>query len=306
MIRVIFFGTPQIAADILQTIHQLPNVEIVGVVSQPDKQKNRKQDLLMTPVKAYCVAHNLKHLAPEKIATITDEIKQLIPDIIITCAYGQFIPQKIIDIPRYKIVNVHASLLPRLRGGAPIHYAIINGYKETGVTLMHTIKQMDAGNILFSKKTGITEKTTYASLLKTLTQLGQDLIQEHFNDLCSSDLIGQVQDEQLVTFGYNITKEQRYINFNQPAWMVNRFVNGLNDKPVALWSYNDIDIKVYNIELTNQKSVYPPGTIKLVNKQILIATSDFDIKIKTIQLPNKKITAIDAILNGNSIFDSLK
>ncbi|MCV3728291.1 methionyl-tRNA formyltransferase [Ureaplasma miroungigenitalium] len=306
MIKAMFFGTPEIAVEILKTVHHLPGVEIMGVVSQPDKMRNRKNALVMTPVKQYCVANNLLCLAPAKINDIYEEIKALAPDIIITCAYGQFIPQRIIDIPTYKIVNVHASLLPKLRGGAPIHYAILNGYQTTGVTLMHTIKQMDAGNILFTKSTSIDETTTYASLLQTLTQLGVQLIQEHFFDLCQPDLVGIPQDMQAVSYAFNIQKNERYINFHQQACLVNRFVNALNDKPVALMTYHDTDFKVYRIKISQQKSVKQPGTIFYHDKQLLVSTSDFDVILDQIQLPNKNISYVHDVLNGKSIFDDLK
>ncbi|MCV3754027.1 methionyl-tRNA formyltransferase [Ureaplasma zalophigenitalium] len=306
MIKAMFFGTPRIAVEILKTLHHLQGVEIVGVISQPDKMRNRHNALVMTPVKQYCVENNLLCLTPEKINDVYDDIKALSPDIIITCAYGQFIPQRIIDIPVYKIVNVHASLLPKLRGGAPIHYAILNGYHTTGVTLMHTIKQMDAGNILFTKQVSIDEQTTYASLLKKLTALGVQLIQEHFFDLCKTNLVGVVQNPADVTYAFNIQKAERYINFNQQAWLVNRFVNALNDKPVALMNYQQTDFKVYQIKVSERKSSQIPGTIFYHDKQLYVSTADFDIQLIQIQLPNKNISFVRDVLNGKSIFDHLK
>lgn len=302
--KIIFFGTPQIAKIVLQRLFSIKNIELLAVVAQPDSMKNRKGEILNGAVKQFCLDHHIPIFQPTKISTIFNELNELAPDLIITCAYGQFIPQSIINIPKYKIVNVHASLLPKLRGGAPIHYAIINNEKETGITLMHTIKKMDAGNILFQRSIPINDQTTTKDLTLQLAELGADMIEDHLFDLLDENLVGDVQDEELVTFAYNITKEQTIINFNQSALMVLRFVNGMFDKPMALMDYKNNLIKIHKIAITTNKSTQTPGTVFIKDKKLYVATVDFNVELLLIQLPNKNPAQPNQILNGNNIFTS--
>lgn len=302
--RIIFFGTPEIARIVLERLYNMLNVELLAVVAQPDTMRNRKNQIINGAVKQFCMDHKILIFQPTKISTIVEELKALQPDLIITCAYGQFIPQSIIDIPKYKIVNIHASLLPKLRGGAPIHYAIINNENETGITLMHTIKKMDAGNILFQRSIPINNQTTTKDLTLILAKLGASMIEEHLFDLLDTNLVGKVQDEQLVSFAYNISKSQTIIDFNQNAQMVLRFVNGMFDKPMALMNYKNHLIKVHKVAITNQQSKNQPGTVFVKNKKIYVSTTDFDIELLLIQLPNKNPTTPSQILNGNNFFSS--
>lgn len=302
--RIIFFGTPEIARIVLERLYNMLNVELLAVVAQPDTMRNRKNQIINGAVKQFCMDHQILIFQPTKISTIVEELKALQPDLIITCAYGQFIPQSIIDIPKYKIVNIHASLLPKLRGGAPIHYAIINNENETGITLMHTIKKMDAGNILFQRSIPINNQTTTKDLTLILAKLGASMIEEHLFDLLDTNLVGKVQDEQLVSFAYNISKSQTIIDFNQNAQMVLRFVNGMFDKPMALMNYKNHLIKVHKVAITNQQSKNQPGTVFVKNKKIYVSTTDFDIELLLIQLPNKNPTTPSQILNGNNFFSS--
>ena len=198
--KVMFFGTPEIAKIVLETLFNMHEVDLIAVVSQPDAHFDRKKNVVYSPVKQFCLDHNIKLFQPEKIKEIEEEIRILGPDIIITCAFGQFINQGIIDIPKYKIVNIHASLLPKLRGGAPIHYAILNGELKTGITLMHTIKKMDAGNILFQRSLEINDCTTTKSLTLELANLSALMIKEHFLELVKPNLVGIQQDENSVSF----------------------------------------------------------------------------------------------------------
>lgn len=302
--NVMFFGTPEIAKIVLETLFNMPEVNLIGVVSQPDSHFDRKKNVVYSPVKQFCLDHDIKLFQPQKIKEIEEEIRSLAPDIIITCAFGQFINQGIIDIPKYKIVNVHASLLPKLRGGAPIHYAILNGDLQTGITLMHTIKKMDAGDILFQRSLAINEQTTTKILTLELANLGALMIKEHFLELVKSDLVGIQQDENDVSFAYNIQKNQNIIDFNKPAFFVNRFVNAMYDKPIAIMEYNDVLIKVHQIKITNQKSTQKPGTIAISKHQIFVSTQDFNVELLLIQLPNKKPLAPKALLNGKNPFSN--
>lgn len=300
--RVMFFGTPAIAKEILDTLYNMNEVDLVGVVCQPDAEFNRKKEPVFCEVKKYCIQNNINLYQPIKIGDIKQEIINLNPHIIITCAYGQFIPQSIIDIPKYKIVNVHASLLPKLRGGAPIHYAILNGDFKTGITLMHTIKKMDAGDILFQQEISITNQTTTKQLTSQLAELGSLMIKNHFLDLVNDNLKTTVQNEDEVSFAYNIKKFENIIDFNNSAFSVLRFVNAMYDKPIAL-AYLDekTPLKIHQVSITNIKSQKQPGYITLDKKHLYVATTDYDIAIEMIQLPNKNAISIKDFLNANKI-----
>jgi methionyl-tRNA formyltransferase len=210
MIKILYFGTAQIAADVLRKLTQL-NVEVVGVVSQPDREGNRKQ-IQATPVKAVALENSLKLFQPIRPSEIINEIKELKPDLIITCAYGAIIGESILYIPKYKCVNIHASLLPKLRGAAPIQYAILNNDKETGVTLMYMDKSMDTGDIIVQEKIAINPKETYSSLYNKLTTLAIKMIHENIDKLTQDNVKHYPQDNAQATYTNKITKDDEKIN----------------------------------------------------------------------------------------------
>ncbi len=300
--RVVFFGTPWIAKECLETIHQL-DVDLVGVVSQPDREMNRKKEIVYSEVKQYCIDHNIPIIQPAKLSEGYDDLANFKADIFITCAYGQFISDKILALPKYGCVNIHASLLPKLRGGAPIHWAIINGDKETGITFMYTIKKMDAGNIIYKESIPITDQDTYKSMLTKLADLAKDMIKKHFFSLVQPDLKSIEQDEALVTVGLNIKKEQEFINFNNLCRLVDCQIRGLYDKPMAKFELNNVIYKVHKAIPTTSKSSLAPGTISNINKEgLFIATQDYDICLTTIQAPGKKAMDLKDIINGSHDF----
>lgn len=301
--RVIFMGTPEIGKCVLQSLLDLENVEVIAVVCQPDRLLNRKKEIIYQPVKQLALEKSIKIYQPNKVKEITEEIQLLNPDVIITCAFGQFINKEILEIPTYGCFNVHASLLPKLRGGAPIHWAIINGEKETGMTLMKMVSKMDAGDIISQIKCEIDPNETMSSLYVKLSRLGYEIIKRDFNLLLNREIKSIPQDESLVTFGYNITKEQEILNFNQEAKKVNQWIRGLFDKPIATFLYSDLNIKVHEAKVTDIASNKGPGQITHIDKNaIYVATKDFDIALLKIQLPNKKPMFVKELLNGNNIF----
>ena len=167
---------------------------------------------------------------------------------------------------------------------------------------MHTIKKMDAGNILFQRSLEINDCTTTKSLTLELANLSALMIKEHFLELVKPNLVGIQQDENSVSFAYNIQKDQNIINFDQPAFFINRFVNAMYDKPIAIMQYNGVSIKVYQVKITNQKSCQKPGTIMIFKNQLFVSTQDFDIELLLIQLPNKKPLSPKVLLNGKNPF----
>lgn len=301
--RVVFFGTPTIASVILEELYKTNNIDVIAVWTQPDRMVDRKKEVVFSPVKEFCIQNKIDVYQPENINDDFEKIKELNPDIIITCAYGQFIGEKILSIPKYKCVNFHASLLPKLRGGAPIHWSIINDEESTGMTLMFMEKKMDAGNIIKQYEIKIDNNDTYYSLYKKLCNLSVDIVKNDIDILFDDNIISISQDEKYVTFGYNIKKEETYINFNENSRNIYNLIRGLNDKPVAKLIYRGITIKVFESIETNIKSNKEPGTIVSISKDGLqIATKDFDILIKKIQLPSKKQMHISDIINGKNIF----
>ncbi len=217
--RVIFMGTPEFSVHILNRLSTL-ECEIVGVISQPDRKVGRKQILTQTPVKTRALDLGYLVIQPEKIGDAFETIVQLKPDLIVTCAYGQFIPERLLKLPIFGSVNIHASLLPKYRGGAPIHMAIMQGETESGITLMRMVKKMDAGDILYQAKCPILITDTVQDLHDRLAVLGANLLEEHFKDLCQMNVPSTPQDESLVTYAYNITPEQEFVSFNRQTLVV--------------------------------------------------------------------------------------
>lgn len=300
--KVMFMGTPSIGANVLKALIDL-KLNIIGVISQPDREMDRKKNVIFSPVKKLAIENNIPVYQPEKIKNITEEIKKLNPDIIITCAYGQFVNNEILAIPKFGCINVHASLLPKLRGGAPIHWAIINQENETGVSLMDMISKMDAGDVYLQYKCKIDSNETYDSLYQKLSSLAYNIIYDNFFKIINGELNKIHQDEEKVSFAYNIKKEESIINFNQKSQSVDAWIRGLSYKPGAIWKYNDQNIKILNAKISNIKSMLSPGYISQINKNgLFICTQDYDIILEEIQLPNKKPNHIYQIINGNHIF----
>ncbi len=305
--NVIFMGTPQIACEVLNELVNLKDVNLLGVICQPDREFDRKKNIIYSPVKQFCLDYNIKTYQPEKISSLYEELSTLKIDLFITCAYGQFIPEKIINLATIGSFNLHASLLPLLRGGAPIHWAIINGFKETGITLMRMVKKMDAGAIIKQKSCSIEPNETTSTLTKKLATIACEVLKENWNLLSNPEAIKKSEIEQNdleATFGLNITKDNMQIDFNKSAYEIDCLVRGLYDKPIARWNYKTIEIKVYSIEVTNNKSQLKPGSIVKFDKNgLLVSTKDFDIRITSLQLPGKNIVDPISLVNGNNPFN---
>jgi len=285
--RIIFMGTPEFSVQILNRLSTL-NCDIVGVVSQPDRKVGRKQVLTQTPIKKRALELNYPVFQPEKIGDIFETLANLKPDLMVTCAYGQFIPERILNLPTFGSVNVHASLLPKYRGGAPIHKAIIQGETESGITLMRMVKKMDAGDILFQEKCPIYSTDTVQELHDRLAQLGADLLAKHWNALLSSELTSHPQDESLVTYAYNITSEQEFVRFNRESLSVYNHIRGLNPWPLAYGLLADKKVKLIQVsyEICPVKS--PAGTILgLIQHKLAIQTLDGILYVESLQVEGK-------------------
>ena len=212
-LNIIYMGTPDFSVPALDELNK--NYNILAVVTQPDKEVGRKRQLKASPVKEYAINNNIKVFQPSKIRVDYKDILSLNPDIIITCAYGQIIPKEVLDYPKYGCVNIHASLLPKLRGGAPIHKAIINGYGETGVTIMYMVEKMDAGDIISQIDTPIFPNDNVGSLHDRLSEMGTKLLLDTIPNIVSGNINPIKQDEEEVTYAKNITREEEKIDFSR-------------------------------------------------------------------------------------------
>ena len=296
-LKVVFMGTPLFAYNVLKAL--IDNTNVIMVVSQPDREKDRKGNIIYSPCKQLAIENNIEVFQPLKVREDYQYILDKEPDIIITCAYGQIIPKELLDYPKYGCINVHASLLPKLRGGAPIHHALIDGYKETGVTIMHMDTHMDSGDIISQVKVDIDDNIILDELYNKLSLLGTDLLIKTLPSIINGTSNRIKQKEEEVTFGYNITKEEEYINFNDTIDNVHNRIRGLSSNPGAYTILNNKRMKVYLSEKTDIKSNGLPGTIIDINKEgIFVNTKDYVIKLIDIKLEGKNRCHIKELING--------
>lgn len=296
-IKVVFMGTPSFAVPVLEKL--IENYNVIMVVCQPDRAKDKKGNIIYPPIKELALKNNIEVYQPLKLSNEYEYIIEKNPDIIITCAYGQILPSSLLDYPKYGCINVHGSLLPRLRGGAPIHHAIINGDKETGITIMYMDKKMDAGDIISQRSIEIKNTDNLDSIYSSLSILGSELLIETLPSIINGTNNRIKQNENEVTFGYNISKEDELINFNDSAVNIFNKVRGLCSIPGASCYYNGKRLKIYEVEVTNKLSKDIPGKIVEVNKDsFVVTTKDYLIKIKDIKLEGKKRCMVSEYLNG--------
>lgn len=290
-------GTPDFAVPILKML--IENTNVIMVVTQPDKEVGRHHELRPTPVKELATLHGIKVFQPTRIRNEYQEVIDAHADIIITCAYGQIIPEIILENPRLGCINVHASFLPQLRGGAPIHHAIIDGYKHTGVTIMYMDKTMDTGDIIARKSYTIKDEDNVGTLHDTLSTMGRDLLLETLPSIIDGTNERTPQDNNNATYGYNITREEEHIEFNRPAREIFNQVRGLNPWPLANTIINGVEIKVLECFIGEKTSNLSSGTICEINKDnIGICTKDNIIYITKVKPFGKKVMDARDYING--------
>ena len=297
-LKVIFMGTPLFSVPVLQGL--IDNYKVIAVVTQPDKPVGRGGKISISPIKQVAIDNNIPLYQPTKIREQYQEIIDLNPDIIITCAYGQIIPQILLDCPKYGCINVHASLLPKLRGGAPIHHAIIDGYDKTGITIMYMDAKMDTGDIISTKEIPITDTDTMTSLHDKLTILGRDLLLETLPNIISGNIHPIKQNDKEATYAYNIKKEEEKIDFNNNKKDIYNLIRGLNSFPGAYAIMGGKRMKIWNIYLTDKiYSDKKNGEIINIYKDgIGVKVNDGEIVITDIQLEGKKRMLVSDYLNG--------
>lgn len=295
--KIIFMGTPDFAVPILEGL--IENYNVVGVVSQPDKKVGRHQELKATPIKEVALKNNIKVFQPEKIRKDYEEILALEPDLIVTCAYGQIIPKEILDYPKLGCINVHASLLPKLRGGAPIHRAIINGYDKTGITIMYMDVKMDNGDIISTRETEIKDSDNLESLHDRLSIMGKELLLDTLPSIIDGTNNRIKQNEDEVTFGYNIQREEEHIDFNRTSREIFNHIRGLCPFPSSYALLDGVEVKIYDSYIGNKKYAANTGKICNIYKDGLgVCTRDGEIVITDIKISGKKRMKIKDYLNG--------
>ena len=295
--KVVFMGTPDFAVPILEGL--IENYDVIGVVSQPDKRVGRKQELVNTPIKEVALKNNIPVFQPIKIREEYQEIIDLGADIIVTCAYGQIIPKEILDAPRLGCINVHGSLLPKLRGGAPIHWAIINGEKKTGMTIMYMDVKMDSGDIISQRETEILDTDNLESLYDRMSLIGRDLLLDTLPSIIDGTNSRTKQNEDEVTFGFNVKREEEHIDFNKSCKDVFNLIRGLCPVPGAYTILDGTEMKVYGAIISDKKSSNKCGEIINIYKHgIGVSCSDGEIILTDIKPFGKKRMDAASYLNG--------
>ena len=295
--RIVFMGTPEFSVPVLEGL--IDNYKVKAVVTQPDKLVGRSATLTESPVKRCAEKHNILVIQPKKIKEDYQSIIDLNPDIIITCAYGQIIPKELLDCPEYGCINVHASLLPKLRGGAPIHRAIIEGHSKTGITIMYMAEGMDTGNIISQKEIPILDDDTASSMHDKLSTLGRDLLLETLPSIFDRTNSSTPQDEEEATYAFNIKPNDEKLDFNKSAREIYNMVRGLYSFPGAYCLFEGKRLKIWQCQIGNDYySNKLVGEIVNVSNGIEVKVENGSIIITSLQLEGKKRMDAKMFVNG--------
>lgn len=294
--KVIFMGTPEFSVPVLEML--IENTNVIMVVTQPDAYVGRKHELTFSPVKKKALEHNIEVYQPEKIRNEYEYILEKEPDVIITCAYGQIIPSILLDTPKYKAINVHASLLPKLRGGSPLHKCIIDGYDETGVTIMYMAPGMDDGDIITQSKVKIEENDNVGIIHDKLSVLGKDLLLETLPSIFDGTNTRTKQNEEEVTFAYNIKREEEKIDFNKTSKEVHNQIRGMYPFPVAYTTLDGEIIKICESRLSDKQASDPGKIINIYDDGIGVSCIDKEIIITKLKPSGKKEMSAKDYING--------
>ena len=298
MTKLIFMGTPDFSATVLKGLLESDQYEVLAVVTQPDRAVGRKKEIRITPVKEVALSYGLPIYQPEKLSGSPEmeAIMNLGADGIVTAAFGQFLPSKLLASMDFA-VNVHASLLPKHRGGAPIHYALIQGDEEAGVTIMEMVKEMDAGDMISRRSIPITDEDNVGTLFEKLAIVGRDLLLDTLPAYLAGDIQPEAQDQSQVTFSPNIRPEEERLDWTKTNRQLFNQIRGMNPWPVAHTLWQGGRFKIYEAELADGDG--QPGEILEIGKrQLLVATGEGALALKTVQPAGKPKMTISDFLNG--------
>lgn len=301
MLSIVFMGTPAFSVPILRMLHE-EGYNVLAVVTQPDRPVGRKKVLTPPPVKEEAVRLGLPVIQPEKLrdSVELEQILALQPDLVVTAAFGQILPKVLLDAPRLGCINVHASLLPAYRGGAPIHQAIIDGQKEAGVTIMYMAQKLDAGDIISQQAISIEETDHTGSLFDKLSIVGRDLLKQTLPAIEAGTNNRTVQDETLVTYAHNISREQERIDWQQNARTIYNQVRGLHPWPVAYTTLEESNVKIWWAQIGSTKHTATPGEVVHIAKDYFeIATGEGGaLAVYDLQPAGKKRLSAEEYLRG--------
>ena len=300
--RVLFMGTPEFAVPTLEALIQ--EHEVIGVYTQPDKPKGRGKAMAYPPVKEKALEHNLPVYQPVKVreASVVAEIEAMNPDAIVVVAFGQILPESILNIPKYGFINVHASLLPKYRGAAPMQWAIIDGEEETGITTMYMAKGLDTGDMILKATTPIGPKETVETLHDRMSVMGGPLILETLKQIEAGTAPRIKQDDSLSCYASMLDKELGCIDWNKDAASIERLIRGLNSWPSAYTFWNGKTLKIWDSEVVESSGEGENGTVIAKDKiSFTVKCGENALKILEVQLQGKKRMATQAFLVGNQV-----
>lgn len=301
MKRIVFMGTPDFSVPILKELQKSDEYAVELVVTQPDRPKGRKKVMTPPPVKAAALELGIPVFQPEKIRDDFETIRQAEPDLIVTAAYGQLLPKELLELPPFGCINVHASLLPELRGGAPIHYAILQGKKETGVTIMYMAEKLDAGDIISQQTVEIKPSDDVGSMHDALSKAGAELLMDTLPKLFAGEITPIKQDETKATFASNITRDQERIDWRRSDEELFNQIRGLRPWPGAFTTYEGNVMKIWAAEKDSQPHIGQPGEIVEVDDAHMIVScgNGKGLVITEIQPAGKKRMTVKDYLQGS-------
>ncbi|EUJ46137.1 methionyl-tRNA formyltransferase [Listeria riparia] len=300
MTKIIFMGTPTFSVPVLEAVAD--QYEVIAVVTQPDRAVGRKRVLTPPPVKEAAVARGLPVYQPEKLRD-SEELALLIDlgaDLIVTAAYGQILPNVLLEAPKHGCINVHASLLPEYRGGAPVHYAILDGKTETGVTIMYMVEKLDAGDMLARRCIPITDEDNVGTMFEKLSEVGASLLMDTLPDLLAGKITPEPQNPENVTFAPNIKREQEKIDWTREGRAIFNHIRGLSPWPVAYTTLAGNNFKIWQAHLEETDTVLPAGQVARTTKHdFAIATGDKTVIVpEIVQLAGKQKMAVADYMAG--------
>ena len=305
--KAVFMGTPDFAVGTLEELIHSRH-EVAAVVTQPDKPKGRGKAMQFPPVKEVAVRENIPVYQPRRVRDpeFIKILKEIDPDVIVVVAFGQIIPQEIIDLPKYGCINVHGSILPKYRGAAPIQWAVIDGEKESGVTTMQMDAGLDTGDMLLKTIIPLEKEETGGSLFEKLSTAGAKLLIETLEKLEEGSIVPEKQGESPTPYAKMLTKEMGDLDWKKDAVLLEQLIRGLNPWPSAYTHLNGKTLKIWSAEVEERETKEKPGTVVEVNKKELkVQTGKGILSLKEVQIEGKKRMEIDAFLRGNTVKEGI-
>ena len=305
MIRIVYMGTPDFAVEPLEAIIKA-GYEVAAVVTQPDKQKGRGKEVKMTPVKVCALRHGIPVFQPVKIKEpeAVAELEKYQADLFVVAAFGQLLSEEILNMPEYGCINIHASLLPAYRGAAPIQWAVLNGEKESGVTIMQMDKGLDTGDMLLKRSVELSPKETGDSLHDKLMHLGAELIVEALSKLEKGELVPEKQKDELSSYAKKLTKAMGQIDWSKDAVSLERWIRGLNSWPSAYTFFGGKTLKIWEAQVTEENGAQKaePGQVVSVSREsFTVACGQGEQQILSLQLEGKKRVSTREFLLGYQV-----